>query len=178
MVATELFHQNGFSASTMRDLAGRLNIEAASLYNHIKSKDEMLEAVCLRIANSYAEHLGRIEQEGTAAEQIAALIRLHVRMIIDDKAAVSVANNEWKHLKEPALTTFKSIRRDYERRFAAIIERGIREGVFRQVNASVALFTILSSVRWVELWFRPDRGIDPQTLENDMVTMLLNGLQQ
>lgn len=173
-----LFKEKGFSATTMRDLAERVGVEAASLYNHIKSKDEILEEICFFISNTYIAHLEDIKvQNISTSDKIETLIRLHVRIIIENTEGVSVANNEWKHLTEPALTQFKQARRDYERGFATLIEQGISEGVFQKVNVSVALFTILSAVRWVELWYKPERAISAETLENDIVLMLLNGLK-
>ena len=173
-----LFKEKGFSATTMRDLAERVGVEAASFYNHIKSKDEILEEICFFISNTYIAHLEDIKvQNISTSDKIETLIRLHVRIIIENTEGVSVANNEWKHLTEPALTQFKQARRDYERGFATLIEQGISEGVFQKVNVSVALFTILSAVRWVELWYKPERAISAETLENDIVLMLLNGLK-
>lgn len=173
-----LFKEKGFSATTMRDLAERVGVEAASLYNHIKSKDEILEEICFFISNTYIAHLKDIKAKNiSTSDKIETLIRLHVRIIIENTEGVSVANNEWKHLTEPALTQFKQARRDYERGFATLIEQGISEGVFQKVNVSVALFTILSAVRWVELWYKPERAISAETLENDIVLMLLNGLK-
>lgn len=173
-----LFKEKGFSATTMRDLAERVGVEAASLYNHIKSKDEILEEICFFISNTYIAHLEDIKvQNISTSDKIETLIRLHVRIIIENTEGVSVANNEWKHLIEPALTQFKQARRDYERGFATLIEQGISEDVFQKVNVSVALFTILSAVRWVELWYKPERAISAETLENDIVLMLLNGLK-
>jgi hypothetical protein len=46
------------------------------------------------------------------------------------------------------------------------------------VNSTVALFTILSAVRWVELWFKPGRSLSAQELEDHIITMLLNGLEK
>jgi AcrR family transcriptional regulator len=39
--AATMFKDKGFAASSMRDLAETVGIEAASLYNHIKSKSEI-----------------------------------------------------------------------------------------------------------------------------------------
>ena len=52
-VAEKLFKEKGFMATSMRDIAGELNIEAASLYSHIKSKDEILETICFRMADQF-----------------------------------------------------------------------------------------------------------------------------
>ncbi|MBL7816600.1 MAG: TetR family transcriptional regulator [Saprospiraceae bacterium] len=177
--AAKLFKQKGYAATTMREIAEQVGIEAASIYNHIKGKDELLAEICFRVSNAYIAQLTAIEMDDSSPiEKIKALIRLHIRIVFEDVDGISVANNEWKHLPESALTSFKAARRDYESRFAKIIEQGIEQGDIQKVNASVALFTILSAVRWVELWYKSDRQIAPQVLEDDIVSLLLNGLQK
>ncbi len=178
-IAAKLFKIKGFTATTMRDIAEQVGMEAASMYNHIKSKDEILQAICFKISNEYISQLNTIEiQIKSPVEKIKELIRLHVRIIITDIDSISVANNEWKHLSEDALTAFKEARRDYEQRFAKIIEAGIAAGELQPINVSVALFTILSAVRWVELWYKNDRDISPEILEENIISLLMNGLQK
>ena len=178
-IAAKLFKIKGFTATTMRDIAEQVGIEAASMYNHIKSKDEILQAICFKISNEYISQLNAIEnQSKSPVEKIKELIRLHVRIIITDIDSISVANNEWKHLSEEALTVFKDARRDYEQRFATIIEAGIAAGELQPINISVALFTILSAVRWVELWYKNDREISPEILEENIISLLMNGLEK
>ena len=178
-IAAKLFKIKGFTATTMRDIAEQVGIEAASMYNHIKSKDEILQAICFKISNEYISQLNAIENQiKSPVEKIKELIRLHVRIIITDIDSISVANNEWKHLSEEALTVFKDARRDYEQRFAKLIEAGITAGELQPINISVALFTILSAVRWVELWYKNDREISPEILEENIISLLLNGLEK
>ncbi|WP_114778905.1 TetR/AcrR family transcriptional regulator [Botryobacter ruber] len=175
--AAKLFKERGYSGTSMRDLAEKVGMEAPSMYNHIRSKDEILEIICFHIANTYVSQLSKIESsEDSFIDKLKALIRLHIRMIIEDGAAVSVTNNDWKFLPDDKLKEFKDIRRGYEKRFAAIIEQGMAAGEFHDVNVSVALFTILSAVRWVELWYRPNRGVSAKALEETITTILLNGL--
>ncbi|MFT2007663.1 TetR/AcrR family transcriptional regulator [Pontibacter sp. 13R65] len=177
--AAKLFKERGYGGTSMRDLAEKVGMEAPSMYNHIRSKDEILEIICFHIANSYVSQLTRIEaSEDTFTDKLKALIKLHIKMMIEDGAAVSVANNDWKFLPEDKLKEFKEIRRGYEKRFAAILEQGVAAGEFHNVNISVSLFTILSAVRWVELWYRPNRGVSAKALEETIITILLNGLSK
>ncbi len=177
--AAQLFKQKGYGGTSMRDLAEKVGIEASSMYNHIRSKDEILEQICYSIANSYLSQIEEIEQqEGSFTEKIKALIRLHIRIMISNGAEVSVANNDWKYLSEDKLKQFKELRRTYEKKFAALLEKGTAAAEFENVNTSVALFTILSAVRWVELWYKPNRGISAPELEDSIITILLNGLEK
>lgn len=57
--AAMLFKEKGFGGTSMRDLAEKVGMEAASMYNHIKSKNEILELICFKIANQYISQLGK-----------------------------------------------------------------------------------------------------------------------
>ena len=97
------------------------------MYNHIKSKDELLDTICFRISDTYISQLAAIEATpSTYGDKIRALVRLHIGLMMEDSAAVSVANHDWKYLPEPRLTEFKEARKSYERGFAAHRRRHTR----------------------------------------------------
>ena len=175
--AALIFKQKGYSATSMRELAEKVGMEGASLYNHIRSKDEILEEICFKVANQYVSHISSIEDTNESnVQKLRDLIQLHVRMIIAEPNEVSVANNDWKYLSNDKKEQYKETRKSYEKSFANIIEQGMQNGEFKKMNVSVALFTMLSSLRWIELWYRPSRDITPQELEDDLKTLLMKGL--
>ena len=53
IVAAKLFKEKGYSAVSMRDIAQQMDIKAASLYNHIKSKQEILSSLVLHVAEKF-----------------------------------------------------------------------------------------------------------------------------
>nr|GFC94191.1 hypothetical protein [Tanacetum cinerariifolium] len=60
--AAKLFKDKGYVGTSMRDIAGQVGMEAASMYNHIKSKDEILDSICFRISDIYIAQLQEVEQ--------------------------------------------------------------------------------------------------------------------
>ncbi|RNI30602.1 TetR/AcrR family transcriptional regulator [Rufibacter latericius] len=177
--AAQLFKQKGFGGTSMRDLAEQVGMDAATMYHYISSKDQILQTICFAIANTYVTQLAEIEQAQTSfKEKLKALVRLHIHLMVTKGAEVSVTNNDWKYLSSGALEEFKELRNQYEKRFASLIEQGIAAGELQEVNRSVALFTLLSAVRWVELWWRPNRGISLEELENTILTILFKGLEK
>jgi AcrR family transcriptional regulator len=177
--AAHLFHKKGYKSASMRDLASQVGVEAASLYNHIKSKTELLHDICFDTANLYWEHLHEVEKsKASPIEKIEKLIRFHIRQIIEHYEEVYVTDREWKHLEEPYLTNYRNQRRDYRKSLAAIIQEGIDTGYVQFIDASTAVLIILHAITGVESWHRSYQKIDATELENNMVTIFINGLKK
>ena len=103
LAAARLFREKGFNATGMRDVAGEVGVEAASLYNHIRSKAELLQHICFRIAEEFTSQLNEVEKlhELDSIQKLDSIIRFHVRMWVEKPDEVLVANNESKYLKDP-----------------------------------------------------------------------------
>lgn len=177
--AAAMFREKGFAATSMRDLAETVGIEAASLYNHIRSKNEMLEAICFDVANRFNANMDAIEA-GTekSIKKVETLLRFHIKEMVGNYEEVYVSDREWRHLDEPYLSNFQNQRRIYRKRFAAIIEDGIRKNEIRQIDAPTAILIVLHAVSGIESWHRSKVRITGEELENNMVTIMIDGLRK
>jgi len=176
--AALMFREKGFAATSMRDLAETVGIEAASLYNHIQSKSEILQDITFRMANDCNDHLDSLDNNGmSSTEKIESLIRFHVQMMINRFEDYYVMVNEWIHLSEPYLTNFSIQRRSYVQKMEDIIQQGIDNKEMKPMIPYVVVLTILSSVRGLEFWHRSRQRITPAEMEDNMVSHLINGLR-
>ncbi len=175
--AAFLFKTKGYSATSMRVLADSLGVEAPSLYNYIGSKSELLQSICSKMANEFHLNLDAVENNtATAVAKVEAIVRFHIKKMLNNFDEVFVANHEWKHLKEPMLSSFLNQRRNYEKRLMAVFENGIEKNELRITNPYVAVLTILSAVRGLEFWYGHKKNVTQEELENEMVKNLLNGI--
>ena len=177
--AAAMFREKGFSATSMRDLAESVGIEAASLYNHIKSKNEILEAICFEVANRFNTNMDAIEA-GTQKpiNKVETLLRFHIQQMIENYEEVYVSDREWKHLHEPYLSNFHNQRRTYRKRFASIIEDSIRKNEIKKIDAPTAVMIVLHAVSGIESWHRSKTKMNAQELEDNMVMIMIDGLRK
>lgn len=177
--AAVMFREKGFAATSMRDLAEMVGIEAASLYNHIQSKAEILQEIIFRMANDCNEHLEELEESNLSnIKKLESLIRFHVQMMINRCDDYTVMINEWMHLSEPYLTNFNIQRHQYVVKLENIVAEGFKQKEIKEISPYVVVLTILSSVRGLEFWHRSSEKITPKQIEDNMVALLINGLKK
>ncbi|OYU57100.1 MAG: TetR family transcriptional regulator [Chitinophagaceae bacterium BSSC1] len=175
--AATLFREKGFKAASMRDLAEAVGVEAASLYNHIKSKTELLHELCFSVANRFLHKIDEVELEKTSSvEKIEKLLRFHINEMIHHYEEVYVSDREWKHLSDPYLSNFQNQRRIYRKRFAAIIETGIKNKEIKSIDAPTAVLIMLHAISGIESWHRSVQKISAEELEENMISILVGGL--
>ena len=176
--AAELFREKGYNASSMRDLAEKVGVEAASLYNHIKSKSDILQEICFKIADQFNAEMDKISASGKPALiKVEEILRFHIRQMVNNYEEVIVSDREWKHLEDPFLSAFQNARRNYRQRIASIIEDGIKQKEIKEIDAPTAVLIMLHAVSGIESWHRSRQKISAELLEENMVTILIGGLK-
>ncbi len=176
-VAAKLFKEKGYSAVTMRDIAQAMDIKAASLYNHIKSKQEILVLIIINIAEEFTSVINSIVNSDDATiQKIEKVIQLHIDITLRNADALACLNNDWMHLTDEDLSYFIKMREDYEENFRTIIKKGILDGNIKNINLEVIIFSTLSTLRTLYLWYGKKKSPNPSVLKSNMIEVLLNGI--
>ena len=176
--SAKLFKEKGYSAVTMRDLAQTLGIKAASLYNHISSKEEILSHIIISIAEEFTEGMSSIlNSKDTCINKLYNIIRLHVEITSNNHNGMASMNNDWMHL-EGKQQDYLIMRRQYEDNFRSIIKDGIANGELKQVDVEVTMFSILSTLRSLYLWIPKKEDVNKGELGANLSDVLLNGINK
>ena len=182
-VASDLFRERGYAATSIRDIARALSVQGASLYAHVTSKEDVLWAIVERAATRFEAAADRAEAEvaarrpGDASEAIAALVRAHVDVLTADVDEAGVFVNEWRALGLERRAEILARRDAYQRRFRAHIEAGIANGAFAMTDPAIAATTILSAINGVAAWYDPDGRLASARIADHLVDLTMRMLE-
>jgi AcrR family transcriptional regulator len=177
--AAKLFKEKGYQAASMRELAALVGVEAASLYNHIESKNDVLNAICMNVANRYTSHISELENKNCPViQKIEKLLRYHVREMMDNYEEVYVTDHDWRNMNDPHLSEYREMRRNYRKRFAAIVQQGIERKEIKPVDANSAVMIFINAIAAVDQWHRIVHKVNSKDLEDNIITILVDGIRK
>jgi AcrR family transcriptional regulator len=174
-VAEALFTKQGFDGTSMRDIAAAAKMQAASMYYHFPSKEELLWAVWEK---------GGLEQlrraEGAIAgltdpwERMEAACVAHVTGLLDWRRANQVlfVTPPWQYPESIRDRVIK-LRDEYEQIFIALIAKlPVRRGTDRHLFR----LTLIGALSWPLFWFKAG-GDAPEAIARRMLEMIRRGVE-
>ena len=176
-VASDLFRERGYAATSIRDIARALSVQGASLYAHVTSKEDVLWAIVDRAATRFeaaadaAEAAAEARRPGDPVELLAALVRAHVEVLTGDVDEAGVFVNEWRAL-DPDHRAMILARRDaYETRFRRRIAEGMAVGEFGLTDPALASSALLSALNGVAAWYDPAGRLPADRIADHLVDL-------
>ncbi len=180
-VASNLFREQGYDGTSVRDIARGLAIQGASLYAHVASKEDVLWAIVGRAADRFEAAADHAEAETAgerAGERLEALIRAHVQVVTDDVGQAGVFIREWRALS-PLRRARVGARRDaYENRWRRLIAEGSQLGAFVPADPVLAAAWLLTALNGIAGWYRPDGPLSARAIAAEFVNLGRRSLEQ
>ncbi|MFJ9627373.1 TetR/AcrR family transcriptional regulator [Streptomyces sp. NPDC101175] len=173
--AAQFFAERGYHDVGMRDVAEAVGIRGASLYNHFKSKEEILFEIALIVVRSSVDgYMTVLDEPGTPAERLAALSRGHVIHVASRRVEYRVVWTEVKALSAEHRRTVDDYMRYYQRRVRDVVMAGARKGEFKVVNPRRASVALMDMINGISGWFTP--SMDCDELADDYIRFGIGGV--
>ena len=155
--ALTLFAERGYHGTAVSQIAARLGIRTPSLYNHMRSKQDLLAAIIGRTVDGVLDDF-RTAVDGLSdpVERLHRAVRVYALRHATHRREALVANRDTTSLPEPARTRVRQRERDHERAVRAIISDGVGTGDFHVDSPTLASFAILEMCLSIARWFRDD----------------------
>lgn len=173
----DLIHEHGFEAVSLRQLAARVGLQPGSLYNHIKTKQDLLFDL---IHNHMVTLLQSVDAELDGIEEplarLEAFIAFHLTYHIERKREVFIGSSELRSLDPKNRKKIVALRRAYEERLCDILERGTEKRLFKIDDIPVGAYAILAMLTGICTWYDAKGRIDRKTLIDIHTRLVLQGV--
>jgi AcrR family transcriptional regulator len=182
--AVRVFNRKGFAGASISAVAEELEIDRASIYYYISSKEDLFDEILREVIEKNAEISTRIQTSGmqprrklrdivialmTSFGDNYPLIYIYIR---EDLSKVISKRSAWsKHMQK--------LNHTIEDAIVSIIEEGYADKSFRNIGTPrIVAYGILGVIGWTHRWFRPEKSeIGSQEIGRIYADMILSGLE-
>jgi AcrR family transcriptional regulator len=175
-MAAQVFNEKGYQASTLDEVAERLNVTKPTLYYYVKSKDEILYE-CVRIGLTMLQdaitEVGA--SGGSAMDKLVAAMHKYTEIVTMDFGMCLIRVGE-DPLPPESRRKLRRMKAAIDKEFRELIRLGIEEGSIVPCDPKIAAFTLAGALSWIGRWYRPGGALSPDDIARQCIALLANGL--
>ncbi|SFP66160.1 MULTISPECIES: TetR/AcrR family transcriptional regulator [Actinomadura] len=178
--AAEVFASQGYSATTVRQVADAAGILGGSLYYHFDSKESMADEILSTFLDDMWAAYDRVLDAGlNARDTLAAIVVESFRSIDKHRPAVVLYQNESKHLATSERFRYLlDSQRRFEEMWLTLLDRGVKEGVFRADLDRSLVYRFIRDTVWVAAnWYQRGGRLSADDIAKQYLAMFLEGIQ-
>ncbi len=174
--AVAAFRRRGFHGASMDQIARALGMQKGNLYYYFKSKEAILFFCHDYSLDILLAKLDELEREpGPPAAKLRRLIVAFVHMILDELHGTALTMDLQALTRAHLLSVVKK-RDRFDRGVRALIEDGMRQGVFRAGDPKLYAFAILGAANWITRWYDPEGDASSDQIATAFADYLVEGL--
>lgn len=178
--AAQAFRQQGYTSSSLREIAENAALQAGSLYYHYDSKEDLAEAVMdegvLGAEQAARRAIAELGEHASPIDRIEAAFRGHLGYLLRE-ADFAVATLRMLH-QTPDGVRMRHLRkqRAFGRFYAKLFEDAQRAGLIRpEFDLASLRMLLLGALNWSPEWFDPS-GLSPDALVGQLSAMMRHGV--
>jgi len=176
--AAQIFRQKGYHAASMQDIARAVNLQKASLYHHVSSKQEILLELlerALKVISSQVIAVG--EQDLPPDEKLRQMMRCYLRLLAEQNDLAAVLLFEHRSLDRRSHARHVPSRDRFEALWRQVIEDGVASGMFVCPDPALAVRGLMGVMNWTITWYRPDGELGTDQIADQFAAIFLDGLR-
>ncbi|GJQ34088.1 MAG: TetR/AcrR family transcriptional regulator [Anaerolineales bacterium] len=179
----EIFHQvvniflkKGFQETSMREIAEAAGLGKSTLYDYFKTKEDILVYFFEDQLSDMTEEAQRIAMQNLPADKrLRQVMETYIENLQANKSLFLKMSFESQRLKAESQKQIQDKRHAYQDMVRALIDEGIREGVFRKVNSLLAARMLVSGM--APIVFGSRFTGTPQEMLKDTLDIFFKGIE-
>jgi AcrR family transcriptional regulator len=167
-VAAEIMCRKGYEATSMNDIADAVGLTKAGMYHYIQGKEHLLFEIMTFAMDMVDENvIAPTRDIEDPEERLRAVVQRHAGRILDVGGQVTILLEETWALTPAHRRVIRGRKREYFEMVRQTLQQLAEVGKLRQVDPSVATFSLFGMINWISRWYRRDGKIPKETVLND-----------
>jgi TetR/AcrR family transcriptional regulator, cholesterol catabolism regulator len=155
--AARVFHEKGYEATSIQDIADEVGILKGSMYYYISSKEdvlfEMLEEVHRAALTTV---LQAVEEDGNPLQKIRAFVSTLARFNAENTIRMGILLHDFRSLSEPRRKAIVRERDQYDKVLRKLITDGQAEDLIcPDVDPKITALAVMGMINSIYQWYRP-----------------------
>lgn len=176
--AKKLFSTKGYRGTTLRDLSSTFGVSRPSIYYYYTSKMEILSELH---AKGFSEGVGKLDKilssNTPTREKFRKILEVHAQNLAKDTNLQKVFYLDEMELPDKLRKEISNKRRGYTDRLIEVYERGVAEGIFKDIDPRMAVYLLLGACNWLTMWYSPKKRVGPEEIVQTLMTILCEGYE-
>ncbi|GAA1480013.1 TetR/AcrR family transcriptional regulator [Gordonia sinesedis] len=170
--AIESFAKLGYAGTSTRQIAKRLNMSAAAMYPHFRSKEDLLYSIALEGHRGVLAAMRAADDPSQSyRHRLRSVVGAFTRWQAEYHELAKVVQYELHALSREHYRTIAAIRRQTTRLVADIVTGGVEAGEFAADDPADVVLAISSLCVDVSRWYPSREHRDPAALADAYATM-------
>ncbi len=158
-VAARCFAGTGYRQTTLEEIARHAGVAKASMYRYFENKQELLTKIFIKVANTFASGIQPLLTAPLAPEEkLRRTVQDLVRTIGENGALFTVFYSEEADLPSRLRAEVTEVRQRFVADLESLLNEGMAQGAFRQLNAKLVVYAILGMCAWMHKWYTPSEA--------------------
>jgi AcrR family transcriptional regulator len=177
-IASELFAQKGFRATTVREIAEAAGILSGSIYHHFESKEAIGDEVLAGFLNEVlADYRSAVAVGTDPADVLERIVRSSSHTLARHHAALTMLQNDWSYFStQPRFAYMRKDLREIEQIWISQLERGKQAGAFRADLDVRLTYRLLRDILWLPMNWRQAGGFSTDQVVDALLRLLFDGI--
>jgi AcrR family transcriptional regulator len=173
--ALTLFAERGYHGTALSQIAEALEVRTPSLYNHMRSKQELLQTIVADTVRAVLDDFHTATEGRTeAVDRLYHAVLVYARRHATHRREAIVVNRDTSSLQEPFRSRMQAVRREHEHALRSIITDGVAAGRFVVDSPALASFAIREMCVSIARWYQVDGPIGPEQVAREYTEFALN----
>ena len=173
--ALTLFAERGYHGTALSQIAEVLEVRTPSLYNHMRSKHELLETIIGDTVRGVLDDFRQATADrDDPLERLYHAVLVYSRRHATHRREAIVVNRDTSSLDEPARSQMQSLRREHEHAIRSIIADGVAAGRFSVDSPALASFAIREMCVSIARWYQDGGPITPEQVSREYTEFALS----